>query len=593
MPSPTELIAPSPEGWLRKVTDGFTGLNASRRPSAIEDSELIQADNVQILDGQIEVDKGYTTFGQTTLSTPQDGIEFIRADGTVELCLVTNGRFFKWNSTSMLWELVSNDTATTLSVSAVLGETSLTVASIVGFTAGAPIGIRLDDGTQHITTINGAPAGSTIVITTGLASAAASGNAVIESVALNGTDSIPVDSVIYPGTDWLVFTNGIDTPQRYDGSTVEDVPGILSGLSLSTFTARYVEVIEDYLMFFYTIEDGVTKGRRIRRCNTGDPTTWTGGNAGYDELLDTDDMIVGAKKLGIYMIVYKEQTIVRGEHLGQSGNIFRWRTTVNEAGANSNRSIVAVESEHYVFGPRSIYIYRGDFSIEQIDEKVFDALYAAEGSLSPSTKFRCFAVLVEETDEIWFFYPIAGATFPNRVLRYSMITKSWTARTFTEEFTGAVAWVKSSSLSWDAMTGTWDDHPEPWDSKFLQSNSPIILLLGYTSTQVFQYDFLQTTDNGSAIVWTIQTKDFMFGGNQIRTNRVFVYCKGSAVLLEYSKDRGATYTTIATLAPGSVYAIKRGFRQVVTEAIRFRLSGSGAPGGVEWLVFEYKQETTL
>jgi hypothetical protein len=64
---------------------------------------------------------------------------------------------------------------TTLSAAAVLGATTLSLTSTAGLTAADYIGIKLDDGTIHWTTIVVA---ATTSITTGLASAAASGNAV-------------------------------------------------------------------------------------------------------------------------------------------------------------------------------------------------------------------------------------------------------------------------------------------------------------------------------------------------------------------------------------------------------------------------------
>lgn len=66
---------------------------------------------------------------------------------------------------------------TTLSAAAASGATSITMASTTGMSASDNIGILLDDGTIHWTTISGAP-GSPTTIASGLASAAASGNVV-------------------------------------------------------------------------------------------------------------------------------------------------------------------------------------------------------------------------------------------------------------------------------------------------------------------------------------------------------------------------------------------------------------------------------
>jgi hypothetical protein len=66
---------------------------------------------------------------------------------------------------------------TTLSTDEASGSTSIGITSATGMSASDNIGIVLDDGTIHWTTISGAPS-TTTTIATGLASAASSGNVV-------------------------------------------------------------------------------------------------------------------------------------------------------------------------------------------------------------------------------------------------------------------------------------------------------------------------------------------------------------------------------------------------------------------------------
>jgi hypothetical protein len=66
---------------------------------------------------------------------------------------------------------------TTISTAEATSSTSLGITSATGMSASDNIGIVLDDGTIHWTTISGAP-GATTTIATGLASAAAAGNVV-------------------------------------------------------------------------------------------------------------------------------------------------------------------------------------------------------------------------------------------------------------------------------------------------------------------------------------------------------------------------------------------------------------------------------
>ena len=67
---------------------------------------------------------------------------------------------------------------TTLSVAAAAAAGTVTVTTVTGIASGDYIGIELDDDTMQWTTINGAPAGSVLTLTTALTGAAAAGNTV-------------------------------------------------------------------------------------------------------------------------------------------------------------------------------------------------------------------------------------------------------------------------------------------------------------------------------------------------------------------------------------------------------------------------------
>lgn len=70
----------------------------------------------------------------------------------------------------------SDAVKTQLAAAAAASATSLTVDSITGISSGDYIGIVLDDDTLHWDVVNGAPSGSTVTLTTGLASAASADN---------------------------------------------------------------------------------------------------------------------------------------------------------------------------------------------------------------------------------------------------------------------------------------------------------------------------------------------------------------------------------------------------------------------------------
>jgi hypothetical protein len=76
-------------------------------------------------------------------------------------------------------------TETTLSVNGSGGDTTITVASSTGIASGDIIGVKLNTGLYHFTTVNGAPSGSIVTLTAALPGSgvvATSGNAVVANL---------------------------------------------------------------------------------------------------------------------------------------------------------------------------------------------------------------------------------------------------------------------------------------------------------------------------------------------------------------------------------------------------------------------------
>ena len=86
------------------------------------------------------------------------------------------------------------------------GATSLTVDSITGISASDQIGVELDDGTMHWTTVSGAPAGTTVVLATGLASAAAIDSHVYTYTATTGRITRPLKVIQASSFDYETDT---------------------------------------------------------------------------------------------------------------------------------------------------------------------------------------------------------------------------------------------------------------------------------------------------------------------------------------------------------------------------------------------------
>ena len=77
------------------------------------------------------------------------------------------------------WKATTSYTKTGVSEASAALDTTIKVDSITGITNGDIIGIELDTGAWHWTTVNGVPSGVTVTITTGVPSAVAIGNYVV------------------------------------------------------------------------------------------------------------------------------------------------------------------------------------------------------------------------------------------------------------------------------------------------------------------------------------------------------------------------------------------------------------------------------
>ncbi len=130
---------------------------------------------------------------------------------------------------------------------------------------------------------------------------------------------------------------------------------------------------------------------------------------------------------------------------------------------------------------------------------------------------------------------------------------------------------------WNA--NAWDI---PWNDVTLLSGTGKLLLCGMDSDenpQVFEYSHHDagspnSDDAGEAITGEYQTGELYAGGNKIRIDKLEVRAKGSSITVQYSEDRGNTWTSYGNLAPGSSYADVEIFKQLTVERIIFRFTGA-------------------
>lgn len=561
------------EDWDYKYIDSILGgINREKPAKKLEDTELVQAENVYFNEGLIKVDTGYTAFGGTVRGNPRGTYQFYKTDGTSELLLITDDTFYKYNSSE--WQYVSDGTSTTTVNDETAGNTVIEVNSTTGFNPSDYIALVLSDGTQHQTTIASVSAGVSITIDDAIPAGKNTGvgGIVIKAVDLAGSLDIQLSVVTVPSHNWFVFTNGVDQPQRYDGTDCTDIPNLPSS---GNTTCRLVALFNDYLILAHSTEGGTKYPQRVRWSDTADPTNWSTGNAGYRDLYDTEDFLIAVNFLGPYIIFYRERSIVRGSYVGSEDLLFDFETTVTGEGALSQDSVVNLGDIHIFIGNANVYEYRGGFDVTPIGDKIYYDVFGTSGELNPGYKQRVFCLYVEEQDEVWIFYPHTGQEKPKKLLRYSQENEAWLKRTFSHDISGFGLYQSTTERTWNDLVGDWTQQSWTWDSRAVEANAPTTHLCSVDNLQVYEYDYITLTDNGTAISYTVETKDFGHPKFQIRFDSYDFRLKGNSVLVEYSTDGGETWIELGTITSSTIAKNKLS-KQVVSDFIRFKLTGSDA-----------------
>lgn len=579
------------DDWKSLVIPSLSGgMRLDERSDSIKDVETILSLNVWNDNNTIKVDSGYKKFLGTVRGAPRGTYQFFTTTGISYLCLITNSTFYVEQNNE--WQYVSDGTSTTLSVAASGGNTVLTTVGSATFVAGNFIGIALNSGLQHRTTVV-SHVGTALTITDampGTGVVANIGKIVLRAPALAGDADTQVSTVGVPSHNWFVFTNGINNVKRFDGSTVQDIPNLPSG---GNTQCTLVALFETYLLLLGTTEGGVHFPQRVRRCDESNPTEWTLGNAGFSDLLGSEDWIVAVSDLGPYMIIYKERSIIRMEFLGSADALFNFDYMISGEGALSQDGVVNLGDYHIFVGNTNIYKYRGSFDLESVGDAIYPLIFGVGGSLNPSYKKRVFVIYIEELDEAWIFYPSGSDSNPADVARYNLSTDSWSLRVFTRAFIGFGFFIVLNDSTWQEASGSWLDHTDAWNSVRYLSNSPTTHFCGATDSQVYEYNYLVFNDDGTAIPYQIETKDFSDPGYDLRIDWLEAQITGGNTLLEYSIDEGSTWVTYGTFIASAQFKPFRLYGdngQFVANKVRWRFSGTGSGFKLGWVRMNYRRE---
>ena len=387
----------------------------------------------------------------------------------------------------------------------------------------------------------------------------------------SGSDVFVSDGQTYTGTftdfwsgcmhnDEFIYSNGVDTIQ---GKLTYAATGTnLGGVTTAANKANVVVSFANHLNAYNTVEGGTNCYKRVRWTKVGllghTSTDWTGGTAGFVDLMDMEGNLQTAEKLGNAGIaVYGERSIHMQEWVG-GADVYRFTKMITNIGTPSRRGVVANDTTHYLIGRDNIYKYQGGRDLVPIGNAI-KAQYIDD--VSQSKISYSFIDYVKEDDEVRVYIPIGSDTQPSICYVYKVQDDAWfrIARPYTcvGKATAAPSGVTIGELLGDIGAQNWK-----FGDYVIQAGASLTLL-GDQSGRVVKQDktvySISSTGTQVAQTFIFDTKDISsisdvdplvrnsynltaYMDNKSRWYSIKVEAKGSgSMYLEYSTDAGANW----------------------------------------------------
>ena len=385
-----------------------------------------------------------------------------------------------------------------------------------------------------------------------------------------------------------VYTNLADAIRK---CSISGMDAVLGG---SPPRCKYVRAFGPYTVLAYVI-DGDTFYGRVQWSDTGLPETWTGGNAGSQDLLEDDDDITGLGVFGNFLTVHKSSAIYVGQ-LVTTSDVFRFDRRATGVGAVSEATIQNIPSGEQIFlASDGIHLFNG-ITAPLIESPVQDEL---RESMNPLYLYKAQSIYVRELDEYWLCVPTGSDTEPQTVYKYNWRTQ----QIFKDLRTNLTAFgisLNTQEDTWNDRLLSWDADTSRWDSITNLSLNKIVVF-GDSSGISTKRTSNVANDNGVAIEGYIETKDFTAedAGEAdadilMRWKGMEIWSKGSSMKLYYSTDGGTTFTLVDSYTLSSDYqsddAPLQSYFDVVSSRIRFRFYNNTA--GESFTLKKYQIEAT-
>jgi hypothetical protein len=565
------------------------GMDISMPASEIAENAFTAVQNLEFYQGVLQSDTGLVSYHGAVRGTPQARFEFQTTAGIIEKLLITTKTCYVDNNAAAQWQYTADGVVNqTLQAATAAGSSSFQITSTASLVVNDYIGIILSDGTQLQTQVQSITDGTHLVATNAVPTGktAPLGAAFVRAPVLNGVLNFQPVGLMWPTSNILIFTNGQDDIKSFDGTNVQTLAG------WTGVTARTIAEFHGFLLLGDTTESGTRFPQRLRNSDQGDPNNASTGLAGFVDLLDTEDYITQLLALGPWIIIYRQNNIMRRSYIGDPLQLFYDEYMVTDFGTFTATAASTSIASHTIMGPQGFFEYNGGYDVEPVGKQVFEYIFGPNGVLNPTAETAIFSFYVQQIDEVWFFVPTASNTACDTLLRYQRITKSWWIRKFPFTFVGfGFCTSAGQSRPWNTQTFPWNTDTKIWASRAGSANTVTVNLLDPVNLQAWNYDFKASNDNGTPITWTAVTKDYQSPIENARLDGLVARGTGNNVSVDVSVDGGQTFVNMGVLNFGLSYTKQNVNLQIVGSSFRFRFSGSDSTFKLDWYRLDFFEES--
>lgn len=533
------------------------GLNLTLPADLIQDVELSAADNIFFQDGYIKTRQGYKTMGS---NLPLSGSllqfdQFKDFQETTWLFAMTDKNIYRWDSTNSEWDIWPGPNDVDTAYGFLLYGGDLYGGAGSGLYGTGPYGDGLYGQSQQF----------------------------------NGEDSDfwSFDFIrdVAENDPWWVATNNVDPVVVFKGGSNTSWAELLQTVGGVSFRAKFLVEFKSHLLFFDTTEGGNRFPQRVRWSDTANPDNIDSGNASSNDLTGTDWISGGVKFRGDLLCIVKEDSIWVCWATGDS-DIFDFDRKVSGQGSPSPRTIKVINGDVVFLGNDDVYVFDG-VSVNPLGVEPGNPRSSkVRRELVEQTNFaqatRAFALVREQEKEYWVFVPTSG-TYPDTAFIYNYELRSWSKFTFNDLITGHGTFSLDSSVTYDALIGSFNAQTWRFGDRSLGVSSPN-LLLGDNTGKALEYSNIVTEEDGSVVNHLFETKDFNFTrlNTAMRINRADISFTGSGMDVYYSTDKGANFNLIKCLGVSSSLTRQKLSFRTTCDWIRFRFRINAVGGNYQF-----------